>query len=238
MLGNILGRLSVGWVGLTYAVDDTDVSVVDALVGTWWPNVGESLRKQDVLDSPSLGTTALQDVMRIVATAVPFPHTVEIEANDKGDGDIKDWSFLDVPNLTRVNDAREGSVKYIYYFQDEGGDPAIRGNRTLQISGQCELTTIGKFLDTYGMKSPPSPTLNMHRQSLQFPVTLLIMRVDFQSTTFYPTEERDSTAGTGIFGWILYSHPKDESTCGPSCIYFGTPPDPSNTKPPSLIRVD
>ena len=150
MVGNILGRLSVGWVGLTYAVDDTEVSVVDALHGTWWPDVGESLRKKGVFESPTMGVPALQDVLRTVATAVPFPQTAEIETNDKGDGDIKDWSFLDVSNLTRVNNAGEGTVEYTYDFQDDGGDPAIRDNRTLKVVGQCELTTISKFLDSYG----------------------------------------------------------------------------------------
>lgn len=149
VLGNILGRLSVGWVGLTYAVDDTEVSVVDALYGTWWPDVGESLRKEGVFESPSMEATALQDVLRSVATTVPFPKKAEIATNDKGEGDIKDWSFLDVSNLTRVNNEGEGTVTYTYDLRDEGGDPAVRDNRTLQIMGQCQLTTIRKFLDSY-----------------------------------------------------------------------------------------
>lgn len=156
MVGNIVGRLSVGWVGLTYAVDDTDVSVVDALHGTWWPDVGERLRKQGVFESPSMEVPALQDVIRAVATAVPFPKKAEIVTNSKGEGDIKDWSFLDVSNLTRLNNEGEGSVKYTYHLKDVGGDSAIRDNRTLQISGQCQLTTIREFLDAYGMTRSPS----------------------------------------------------------------------------------
>ena len=58
------------------------------------------------------------------------------------------------------------------------------------------------------------------------PILLITDKV-FQNQTFYPTEKRDTTVGktvhNTVFGWILYSHPQDGGTCGPSCIYLGTP---------------
>ena len=159
VVGNILGRLSVGWVGLTYDVDDTEVNVVDALRGAWWPNTGENLERQGVFETPPMGAPALQDVMRMVAITTPFPQQVEIQFNNSsavnqtaGGGGIRDWSLFDVPKLTRDINVAEGTVKYTYTFEDEGG---VDGNhtRTLQVLGQCQLTN---FLDFKGMKTKPS----------------------------------------------------------------------------------
>ena len=99
---------------------------------------------------PPMGASALQDTMRMVAIANPFPKRVGIPVDYSGRGSIKDWTFLDVPELTRDMNVGEGTVKYTYTFEDEGGDHAVDDNRTrtLQVLSQCQLT---EFLDLEGM---------------------------------------------------------------------------------------
>ena len=148
MVGNILGRLSVGWIGLTYDVDDTVVGITEALRATWWPDVGESLPRQNVTSLP-MGAPLLQDMMHILAGSYPLPDL-------DSDTDIEDWTYYNVPKLTRVSNVEDSKVQYTYYLHDEGGDPADRDNRTLVVSSQCHpLTNITTFLESYGMKITP-----------------------------------------------------------------------------------
>ncbi|KAF8441186.1 hypothetical protein BGX38DRAFT_1204134 [Terfezia claveryi] len=200
VLGNLLGRLSVGLIGLTYAVEDDNVVTVAALQGTWWPEVGDAMRNESIFVERPLTEDTLVDLLREVATVrVPFSGKVKIDLDDKGDGVIEDLSFLDVTGLDiSVENPEENTstVKYSYVLQDEGGDPAIRVKRSIEVSTQC---TRGKA--DFSAKN-------------------------FSSTRFYPTSpEKSIFVGTQLdatrYGWLFHSHPGDGHDCGANCRSFG-----------------
>lgn len=114
---------------------------VTALQGTWWPDVGNAMRNESIFVERPLAEDTLVDLLREIATVrVPFPQTVKIDLDDKGDGVIKDLSFLNVPGMDMTVENPEGStatVTYTYVLQDVGGDPAIRAKRTIEVSVQC-----------------------------------------------------------------------------------------------------
>ena len=150
VVGNALNRLSVSWVGLTYNVDITVFTEVGALNGTLWPNVGESVQRQDILVAPPMIKSVLKNTMRTVANAVPIPKLAEIETNSDGERVVKDWNFFNVPNLVKQINEAESTIQYTYFLQDEGGNSAVHGNRTLQVLGQCQSMSVRKFR-AYGM---------------------------------------------------------------------------------------
>ncbi|KAF8426721.1 hypothetical protein EV426DRAFT_592562 [Tirmania nivea] len=200
VLGNLLGRLSVGLIGLTYAVDDDNIVTVPALKGTWWPEVGDAMRNESIFVERPLAEDTLVDLLREIATVrVPFSEKVKIDLDDKGDGVIKDLNFLNVPGMDITVENPEGNtstVKYSYVLQDEGGDPAIRVKRSIEVSTQC----------TRGNADFSSK--------------------NFSSTTFYPTSPVKSInlggdLASARYGWLFYSHPKDGHDCGANCRGFG-----------------
>jgi len=114
---------------------------VDALQGTWWPEVGNAMRNESIFVERPLAEDTLVDLLREIATVrVPFSQKVKIDLDEKGDGVVKDLSFLNIPRMDMTVENSEGNtttVKYSYVLQDEGGDPAIRVKRSIEVSTQC-----------------------------------------------------------------------------------------------------
>lgn len=114
---------------------------VDALRGTLWPEVGSVMRNESVFVEPPLIEDTMVGLLReIAAVRAPLAGKVKIDLDDKGDGVIKDLSFLNVPEMNTTIENPGGStatVKYTYILQDVGGDPAIRVKRSIEVSAQC-----------------------------------------------------------------------------------------------------
>lgn len=152
MLGNLLGRLSVGLIGLTYAVEEDSVVTVPALVGTWWPEVGAPLRNESIFMQPLLVGDTLVELLRETTKVVEFPERVGIEMDDRGEGVVRDLGFLGVPGVEMVvEDAgNRGGVRYVYVLRDSGGDPAIRVDRTITAAAECTRETFRDVRDKSG----------------------------------------------------------------------------------------
>ncbi|KAF8475488.1 hypothetical protein BDZ91DRAFT_778654 [Kalaharituber pfeilii] len=199
ILSNLLGRLSVGFLGLTYAVDDQEVEIIPALEGTWWPELGEPLRNDSVfLERKMEGDTFLDLVREVTTAVVPFPE-VKVQIGEDGEPKIEDLGVWDV-KLERmevaVEDKGESSkVVYKYTLKDIGGEESIRVNRSIQVSTECTR------------EEPRN-----------------IEQLKFSSTTFYAMKQVEilmPDLKSELSGWILHSNSKTVEDCGPSCTIFG-----------------
>lgn len=222
VIGNVLGRLSVALIGLTYTVDDEIMEVIPPLRGVIWPEIGKSMRNQSIFLEPLLSEDTMMDLLREITTVeVPISKPVKIDMDDKGLGIVKDLSFLDIPgmelSIEKPNEAA-GSVKYIYVLPDVDGDPAIRVERKIEIMAECARVTIAD-LKRGGI---------LYLSTFAAPAGLFLttsLNIAMSSSTFYPTivPTDDQFSSLYVTGWTFFSHPKnrEDGDCGPSCVKFG-----------------
>ena len=155
IVGNLAGRLSVGFIGLTYAVDDGEIVSVPALVGTAWPEVGKTLASACLFEEKKrkVENEVFVELLRQSAPGVPFPVKPEFKvievaetSDQSGVTELKNTEFLKVPDLKlEVEDngfKGPAKVSYTYTLNDTGGDPAIRVDRTLEVATECSITEL------------------------------------------------------------------------------------------------
>ncbi|KAF8460904.1 hypothetical protein BDZ91DRAFT_765982 [Kalaharituber pfeilii] len=214
VVGNVIGRLSVAFLGLTYTVDDDELVEVKAIEGAWWPEVGEKFANDSVFASKVVSSDTLLELLREAAIQTQSAKNTSLAVSDSGDPFIKNLEyFLDVPGLVLSIDGHGTSskVSYSYILEDEGGDKRIKIDRSIQVAANC---TEVKVFDEFFVRMNYST-------SIFYPVQQL-NAVNWNSYNYTEIQKGTYTSlPWGPEGWVIFSEPGNGTNCGLACTMMG-----------------
>ncbi|KAF8460903.1 hypothetical protein BDZ91DRAFT_831717 [Kalaharituber pfeilii] len=194
VVGNVIGRLSVAFLGLTYNVDDEEFVEVKALEGTWWPEIGEKFAND---------STHCWNSFEKLQARPHLQKNTSLAVTDSGELDLE--YFLNVPDLTLSIDDQgtSSTVSYSYTLKDKGGDEHMRMNRTIQVLANCTQVRV------HDLFNPLNYSLS----------TFYPIRVDEIYQGIDDWGNLNFTQELG--GWIMFSHSRNREGCGPTCTMLG-----------------
>ncbi|KAF8451737.1 hypothetical protein BDZ91DRAFT_802569 [Kalaharituber pfeilii] len=185
------GRLSVGFLGLTY--NDNDMPMDGTLEVTEWYKLEEDIMSKR--NQPSIGiNNILLDSLLRIAPQEPLPEDLRNSTNS-GIMTMSDWDTLKVPELTLIIDDQGAmsSAMYSYTLKYAGEKEKFQSeeNRTIQINSTCARVEA------------------LHKQDLSH-----------AGGTYFPLTVNKTESGSNA-GWLLYAYHSNAFTCGPNCILMG-----------------